>query len=194
MEKRIIGITGGVGSGKSTVLEYLEKECGACIIQADLVARELMEPGGSSYRAVAAEFGEGILASDGSIDRGALAAIVFSDEEKLARLNALTHPLVKEEVQRRMAQTDKALVVFESAIPREARMRDLCDEIWFVHVPVETRIERLMASRGYSRQKCQAIMDNQLADEVFAQLADHVIENGGSPEETRKQVAALLQE
>lgn len=190
--KRVLGVTGGVGSGKSTVLGILKEDFGAEIIEADEVARQLMEPGEAAYQAVVQEFGEGILSPYPAIDRGKLAAIVFADETKLQRLNALTHPLVKEEVLRRIAASPASLVVFESAIPRQAFMREICDEIWYIHVPEKERIRRLMSSRNYTEEKCRQIMASQMSEEEFRALADCVIENGGSPEETRKQIRELL--
>lgn len=190
--RRVLGVTGGVGSGKSTVLGFLKEDFGAEVIEADEVARQLMEPGEAAYQAVVQEFGEGILSPYPAIDRGKLAAIVFADEMKLQRLNALTHPLVKEEVLRRIATSPASLVVFESAIPRQAFMREICDEIWYIHVPEEERIRRLMSSRNYTEEKCRQIMASQMSDEEFRALADRVIENGGSPEETRKQIRELL--
>lgn len=192
MKRLVLGITGGVGSGKSTVLNYLQNEMGALVIQADLVARELMEPGESCYEAVVHEFGREILAEDGTIDRPALAALIFKDEAGRKRINELTHPLVRREVELRIALAEEALVVYESAIPREACMGELCHEIWFVHVPVETRIRRLMESRGYTREKCLAIMESQLSDREFTDMSDRVIENGGTPEETIAQVKRFL--
>ena len=138
MKKRVIGITGGVGTGKSTVLELLRKNHGARIIQADLVARALMEPGGGSYEAVRGAFGDGILSEDGKIDRKLLAEVIFGDEEKRQLLNSLTHPLVKEEVRRQMEAADASLVVYEAALPGEAGMRELCGEIWAVTAPADS--------------------------------------------------------
>ena len=192
MKKRVIGITGGVGTGKSTVLEYLRRSRGAQIIQADLVARELMEPGGSSYEAVRKEFGPGIVAEDGQIDRKRLAEIIFGDEEKRKLLNSLTHPLVKEEVKRQIETSGASLVVYEAALPGEAGMRELCGEIWTVTAPAEVRIRRLMADRGYSREKCLEIMGAQLSEDEFRRWSDAVIDNGGTPEQTEKELEKLL--
>ncbi len=191
-EKRVIGVTGGVGVGKSTVLSLLQEGWAARIIQADTVARELMEPGGSCFQAVTEAFGAGILGADGAIDRGALAEIVFHSETRRQELNALTHPRVYEEVQARIAAAEETLVVYETALPEEARLRELCREIWYIYAPEEVRIRRLMASRGYSREKCLNVMHSQKPEEVFRRLADRVIDNGGTPEETRKQLQTAL--
>lgn len=192
--KKILGVTGGVGSGKSTVLNHLQEAYGARIIQADLVARELMEPGGASYLAVTKAFGPEILLADGTIDRMMLSNIIFKDDEKRVLLNSLTHPLVKAEVSRRIREASEDPVVYEAALPVEAYMQELCDEVWFIHVPPEIRIIRLMASRGYSREKCLAIMATQPTDEEFTALSQRVIENGGTEEETRATVDGILKE
>lgn len=189
----VIGITGGVGSGKSTVLDYLERTYGALIIQADQVARELMEPGGSCYEAVVGAFGEEILSPDGTINRGKLANLVFADKEKRLLLNSLTHPRVEEETRRRIEAAD-GLVVLEAALPREAGFSRLCERVWYIHVPEETRIARLAAQRGYSREKTLLVMRSQLSEEEFRREADAVIENGGTPEETQAQIRELLDE
>ena len=192
IKKYVLGITGGVGSGKSTVLDILEQNYGATIIQADLVAKELMEPGQASYLAIVREFGEEILMPDRTIDRGKLAAIVFADEEKRLLLNSLTHPLVEDETKKRIAASE-GLIVLEAALPKEAGFKRLCDSVWYIYVPEEIRIERLMASRNYTREKCLQIMASQLSEEEFREYADVVIENGGSQSETAEQIAELLQ-
>lgn len=194
-KKHILGVTGGVGCGKSTVLGVLRDRWGAEIIEADALAKELMMPGGSAYRAVVQAFGTDILVPDtGEIDRGKLAAIVFADEAKRQLLNALTHPLVKEEAERRIEASAAPVVVYESAIPREAMLRELCDEVWYVHTSDEVRIARLMATRGYSREKCLAIMASQMSEAEFTDYADRVIENDGTPEETEVLVDSILAE
>ena len=183
----VIGVTGGIGSGKSTVLNFLRDGYRAQIIEEDQVARELMEPGGACYQAVTEAFGLEILAEDGQINRKELAALVFSDEAKRKQLNSLTHPLVEREVRRRIAAYD-GLSVVETALPREAGLRCFCDTVWYVHVPDEIRIARLMQDRGYSREKCLQVMASQLSEEEFRNLSDVVIENGGAREETHQQI------
>lgn len=197
MKRSIIGITGGVGSGKSTVLQILKEEYQAEIIEADAVARELMEPGGSVYQAVVNTFGPPILqdmpaAGEAPIDRNALAKIVFADRSRREMLNALTHPAVKDEVIRRIAASRASLIVYESAIPYEARMKELCDEIWYVYAPQEVRIGRLTASRGYTREKCLAMMASQMSDDEFRRISNRVIDNGGTEEMTAGQIREML--
>ena len=197
----VIGITGGVGAGKSTVLEILETEYGAFLIIADEIAKQLMEPGGASYEAVCRAFGEEILEKEDAqgnrpIDRAKLAAIVFDDDEKLALLNALTHQLVRiriEEMIREKQETDAdALIVIEAALLIECGYRDILDALWVVDADPEVRIRRLMESRGYSREKCEDMMDNQLSREAFAKEADELIDNSGTIEEVREKIAEVF--
>lgn len=197
----IIGITGGVGTGKSTILEILEKEYEAKIIMADEVAKFLQEPGNKCYQPIVDEFGEGILDMDQPghpINRGKLAEIVFADEGKLEDLNYIVHPIVKTEIMCEISgiyhQDVESLIVVEAALLIEAGYTAFTDELWIVTADKETRIARLMESRGYSREKCEAIMKTQLDFELFYDDASLIIDNSGSIEETRKQIAERLDE
>jgi len=192
MKKWILGITGGVGCGKSTVLDMLENEYGAFVIQADIVAHELMTPGQASYQAIVEHFGQVILAEDGSIDRKALGAIVFSDEEKLTLLNSLTHPAVKEEIRRRISER-RCFIVIEAALLLEDHYDEICDEIWYIYADKEVRFERLAASRGYTREKSQSMMDNQMSEEELRRRCQAVIDNSGTLEETKAALYIALQ-
>jgi len=195
----VIGITGGVGSGKSTVLEILKNEYGARLIMTDDVARELMEPGMPVYNAVVAEFGPEIIEGGQNgmpIDRKALAAIVFADSEKLEKLNSLSHPQVRTETERRIDEYYKedpeALIIIEAALLIEAGYRDILDELWSVIADPEIRIMRLAQSRGYSREKSESIMASQMSNEEYIEKTDFSINNSGSVDETRKQIADRL--
>ena len=192
MKSWILGITGGVGCGKSTVLDMLEKEYGAYVIQADIVAHELMQPGQTSYKAIVEHFGQEILDSDGRIDRKALGAIVFADAEKLTLLNSLTHPAVKEEIRRRIITSQNRFLVIEAALLLEDHYDEICDEIWYVYADKEVRFERLSASRGYSREKSQSMMDNQMSEEELRRRCQAVIDNSGTLEDTKNALGALL--
>ena len=190
----IIGVTGGVGAGKSTVLEILKKECRARLIFCDDVARDLQKSGGASYDAIVKYFGEEILL-DGpgsEIDRKALAKTVFNNDEKLKALNSLTHPLVKEEVMHLInkyyAEDPDAPIAVEAALLIEAGYRNILDEIWCVIADDEVRIKRLMESRGYSRQRALDMMKSQKTNEEFISLCDLAVYNSGNIEETKKQV------
>ncbi len=200
----VIGVTGGVGAGKSTILKILEKRFGAHLIMADDVAKELMEPGGASYEAVVAAFGEEILvaadpddvSASRPIDRAKLASIVFNDDDKLELVNSLTHPKVKEEILARIArfyeEDENALIAVEAALLIEAGYDDILDTLWIVDADPEVRIERLMRDRGYSREKALSIMDNQLSPEEFRAHGDFVVDNSGTHEDAEAQIEAYF--
>lgn len=194
MKKRILGITGGVGSGKSAVLGILEREYGAAVIQADLVAHELMEPGQTCYKEIVAAFGRTIVGQDGRIDRLSLGQLVFGDEKARQRLNEMTHPAVKQEIRRRMDESAVSLVVVEAALLLEDRYDEICDEIWYVYADQETRFARLAESRGYTRKRSQTIMDSQMGETELRRRCQATIDNSKDLEQTRVQLAELLRQ
>ncbi|MBR5474936.1 MAG: dephospho-CoA kinase [Lachnospiraceae bacterium] len=182
-----IGITGGVGSGKSEVLKFLRQEYGAIVLEADAIGHEQMEPGTRGFAEIVEVFGSEILAEDGTIDRKALGAIVFTDPEQLARLNGIIHPNVASVIKERMAAAEDdgcEMVVVEAAILIESGLDSLVDELWYIYVEPEVRITRLMASRGYTRQKCLDIMGNQMTEAEYRKACHVVINNSDSWEET----------
>ena len=148
---RVIGVTGGVGAGKSTVLDYLEKAYGARVILADVVGHEVMEPGKMAYKKIVEYFGEEVLGGDRQIDRKMLGAIVFGDSEKLRILNGIIHPEVKQEILERVRQAKNAgekYVVVEAALLLEEKYDAFCDETWYIYTNEEIRRVRLRSSRG----------------------------------------------
>lgn len=189
---KVIGVTGGVGSGKSVVLSILEKDYHAETILADLVAHDLMQPGGKSYEDIVEAFSDGILNDDGTIDRVKLGNIVFHDAEKLQKLNAITHPNVKEEIKNRIQkireQGTASMILLEAALLIESGYEDVYDELWYIYVDRETRYRRLQEGRGYTREKTDSIMQKQLTEEQFRKYADVVIDNSHSIEETKRQI------
>lgn len=200
----VIGVTGGVGAGKSRILQILEKEYGAHILLADEEAARLEEPGGEGYRLLVNRFGTGILGKDGRLDRKAFAEMIFKNPEALREVNEMIHPLTwkilceKVEGIRALCRQGKTgptgaprLVVVEAALFDESS-RQLCDALWYVDASEENRIERLIKNRGYSRKKCQDIMKNQPCREQFLRLADQVIDNNWTVEEVRAQLARLI--
>lgn len=194
MKKQILGITGGIGSGKSEVLRILQEEYGAEVIKADIVAHELMEPGQEVYRQVIAAFGREILHPDGRIDRSLLGRLVFGREEKRQLLNRLTHPAVKQEILRRIVDSRTAFLVIEAALLLEEHYEEICGEIWYVYADRETRFARLADSRGYTRKRAQAIMDRQLSEDDWRKRCQATVDNSGSLEQLRTELARLLQE
>lgn len=189
----VIGIAGGVGSGKSTVLALLQRKYDACICMADQLGHKALEPETKSYGEIVREFGTGILGQDGAIDRNALAEVVYRDKERLNALNHIVHPFVKEEIQRQIAACDaKEIFVLETAILFESGCDALCDEIWGVITEDEIRICRLMESRGYSREKAVSIMNNQMSNGELAERCDKLIVNDGNMDELEKQISEKL--
>lgn len=191
--KRIIGVTGGVGAGKSRVLSILQEEYKAHVIQADQVAKRLMEPGRECFERVVELLGPGILTPQGTIDRPAMARRVFQDPELLSRVNRLTHPAVWRAVMEEAAGCGEELVVIEAAVLGE-EFRDNCREMWYVYTSEENRIARLSQDRGYDREKSAAIIRNQASEEQFRAFCSHVIDNNGTVEATRAQIRRLLSE
>ena len=188
---KIIGITGGVGAGKSTVLDYLREQFQAYVIQADQVGHQVMEPGEICYSQVIALFGEHILKKDKTIDRKAVSDVVFGNEEKLKKLNGIIHPAVRQSVLEEIQlQKEKktAIVVVEAALLLEEHYEKFCDKVWYVHTDREIRISRLMENRGYSREKSESIISSQAPDEYFAKHADYIIRNNGDIKDTWLQV------
>ena len=190
-DKFILGVTGGVGSGKSRVLDILRQDYGFHVIQADQVARELMQPGMESYRAVVGCLGPSILAADGTIDRPAMAGLIFNDPDKRRQIDSLTHPMVWRRAFSEAAGCREPRVVIEAAVPSK-EFRDNCREMWYVYTSEDRRIQRLRENRGYTGEKSLSIMNSQVSEKEFRACSDAVIDNNGSLEETRAQIARLL--
>jgi dephospho-CoA kinase len=178
---KILGITGGVGAGKSTVLDYLNRRYHARIIQADLAAHYLMEPGQAVYYKVVEAFGSGVLKGDQTIDRQKLGKVVFEDPNRLQKLNSIVHPAVKEYIAGEIAMEKKKervpFVAVEAALLIEDHYETLCDELWYIYADEEVRKKRLFSSRGYSFQKSDSIMKNQLPEEIFRESCQFIIDN-----------------
>lgn len=192
---KIIGITGGVGSGKSRVLSYIEETFQAVICQADHVAWDLQKPGEMCYKEIVAHFGSGILNQDETINRKSLGQIVFADAQALLRLNAITHPAVKEEIKRRIKEENKKgtmLFVLEAALLIEEHYDEICDELWYIYTDEQIRRERLKESRQYSDEKIDAIMASQLPEEEFRGRCQKIINNNGMFEETCVQLETAI--
>lgn len=191
----VIGVKGGVGSGKSRMMEYLRDEFGAEIILADEVAHELMEPGQEGYDRVVRAFGTGVLQKDGRINRAALAGVIFRDPKAREQVDAMIHPLVWAEIRARIerlrAEPAEKIVAVEAALVDE-KEKNLYDEIWYADVSEETRIKRLEQSRGYSRQRTRDMMDSQLPPETYRRLGTRVIDNNGTFEETCRQIREIV--
>ena len=191
--KLVLGITGGVGAGKSRILEILKQEYGARIIQADQVAAALEAPGEPGLLALTELFGTEILDRDGSLDRKAFARRIFTDEKALDMVNQVIHPMTWKKIQEMLEQELCPVTAVEAALFNE-ESRSLCRHLVFIDTSEENRILRLMEGRGYSREKCLDIMKNQPDREYFLQLSDYVIDNNGSLETVRSQICRMMEE
>ena len=188
---KILGITGGVGAGKSTVLDFLKEKYHAYVIQADLVGHLVMEPDGSCYDRVVALFGKQVIKNDKTIDRKMVSDVVFGSEIMRQSLDAIIHPAVRQYILNQIEQQREAgcsLVVVEAALLLEEHYEKFCDKVWYVHTEREIRISRLMENRGYSREKSESIISSQAPDEYFAKHADYIIRNNGDIKDTWLQV------
>lgn len=191
---KTIGLTGNIGTGKSTVLRYLA-ERGAAVIDADALAHQAIAPGGPAYQAVVDLFGTQILAPDGSIDRKALGAIVFADPSKLAQLEAIVHPAVFELAQRILNETDAPVIVIEAIkLLESGRLLKLCDEVWVVTADEASQLRRLMHGRGMSEAEARQRMAAQSPQEEKIRQATRVIDNSGSLEQLYEQLDRLWRE
>lgn len=189
----VIGLTGGIGAGKSAVMEYLQEK-GCYTILADDVARKLQEKGGVIYNKMLEVFGTDILGEDGQLDRNSVASVVFSDEKRLSQLNAIVHPAVREKILSLIAENKDKYphIVIEAALLIEEHYEDVVDEFWYVDAADEIRIKRLMENRGYTREKCLSIMNRQLSREEYVRHCKVVLDNSTTLDEVRAQVDQAL--
>jgi dephospho-CoA kinase len=192
----LIGLTGGIASGKSVVGTRLA-EHGGILVDADVIAREVVEPGTPALAAIAQEFGGGVIAPDGSLNRAALGAIIFSDSDKRARLNAITHPAVwaraKELFDAAAAADPSAVIVYDVPLLVEASgNRPMSfDLVVVVHASTETRLRRLVELRGLTREEAQHRLNSQASDAERLAIADVVIDSNGTLDETLRQADKL---
>lgn len=184
-----IGLTGGIGSGKSTVARLLAQR-GAVVIDADHIAREIVEPGQPALAEIADRFGAEVISPDGSLDRGALAAIVFADSVALADLNAITHPRIAQRTAELIeAAPDDAVVVYDMPLLVENNLTEGWDHVIVVDADRDVRIQRLI-ERGLDAADIEARMSRQATDEQRRAVADIVIDNSGDVDALETQVAA----
>jgi dephospho-CoA kinase len=185
----LIGLTGNIGTGKSTVMKIL-RELGADSIDADRVAHEVIQPGGPAYLQVINAFGHAIVQSDGSLDRKQLGAIVFNDPERLQLLESLVHPAVEENLLEHLRTTTAAVTVVEAIKLIEAGLTKFCREVWVVTSVKEVQLARLAETRGMSRAEAERRIGAQSVPTEKIKHAQVVIENSGSMQTLRKTVEA----
>ena len=194
---KFIGITGGVGAGKSAILDYLKNKPDTKVMLADEIAHELMVPGTQCYDRLKAEFGtEDIYQKDGFFDRIKLAQVIFSDDEKRKKLNGIVHPAVRKYVIGQAAYERKEgkikLLVLEAALLIEEHYDEICDELWYIYTSEENRRIRLKKQRNYSDEKISEIFNSQLTAEKFRKACRVVIDNNGTIEAAAAQIEAAL--
>lgn len=193
---KIIGITGGVGCGKTAVLSYIQSKYHCRVLLADEIAHEVKRPGQVCYEPLVTLLGLDVLLCDGTIDRGAMAGKIFEKESLLKEVNALIHPAVKNYILNIIEKEEKAgaldFLFIEAALLIEEHYDEIVDEMWYIYASEPVRRERLKASRGYSDVKITQIMNRQLPEETFREYCQVVIDNSYSMEETQKQIDRQL--
>ncbi len=194
---RLIGITGGIGAGKSEILSYIGKHYQAEIYLADEVAHKVKEPGEVAYKPLVDLLGEEILQADGFIDKGRMAEKIFADPEVLKKVNEIVHPAVRSFLEKAVfaarERGDTELFFIEAALLIEAGYKEMVDELWYIHADRSVREKRLKESRGYSDLKIRDIMEKQLSEEAFRRECDFVIDNSGSLAQAYRQIDERLE-
>ncbi|MFS0787471.1 dephospho-CoA kinase [Shouchella sp. 1P09AA] len=189
-----IGLTGGIASGKSFVSTYLSEK-GLPIIDADKIARLVVEPGTPALEQIVNQFGEKILQADGHLDRKALGSIVFASEEKRNQLNRIVHPAVREKMLHDAAAYKKEgydRIIFDIPLLVESHLFHLVDQVWVVYVDEETQLERLMERDGSTREEALQRIRAQIPLDQKIQYGDQIIKNSGTKQETAQQIDQLL--
>lgn len=188
---RIIGLTGGIASGKSTVSNFL-REFGAIIIDADLIARKIVEVGKPAFKEIIDEFGVEILANDGSLNRKKLGNIVFNNPKALKRLNSITHYRIIEEIRNEInwhkQYSKNSAIIVDAALLVELNIHSLVDELWMVYVPMDIQRARLLSRDSITTEEANKRIDSQLPNEEKLKLSDKVIYNTGTLDDLKKQV------
>ncbi len=192
----LIGITGGIGAGKSEILDYMKQHYKCEVYMADEVAHFVKEPGQPCYNKLIKVLGQDVLKADGSIDRNLMAAKIFMDANLLKKVNEIIHPAVKDylvdAIEKAKEKEDVELVFIEAALLIEAGYKGIVDELWYIHASTTVRERRLIESRGYTKQKVSEIMAKQLSEENFRQESDFVIDNSTTLENAYRQINERL--
>lgn len=192
---KVLGITGGVGSGKSAVLSYLAKQDGIVVYEADKIAQMEQEAGTKCFNAIVDYFGNEIVTEDGQLNRRKLGEIVFQDESQLEKLNEIVHPLVREKIQELMEEHEAVgmkLFVLEAAILLESNYEELCDEVWYIYCQEKIRMERLKASRNYTEELFQNIISKQMPEGSFRKKCSVVIDNSFDENHLQREITEKL--
>lgn len=193
---RLIGITGGVGAGKSEILSYIRKQYKAEIYLADEVAHKVKEPGEVAYKPLVDLLGKDVLQVDGFIDKGKMAEKIFADKGILEKVNGIVHPAVRLFLENAISNArengETELFFIEAALLIEDGYKEIVDELWYIYAEKSVREKRLKDSRGYSDEKIKAIMEKQLSEDEFRKECDFVIDNSGKLEHAYRQIDERL--
>jgi dephospho-CoA kinase len=193
---KIIGITGGVGAGKTQVLSYIEQHYNCRVIRADEVAHSLYEIGQECYDDIIGIFGDGITDGNKRIDKYKMAKLIFDNSDLLGRVNQVVHPAVKKyvtvQIEKEKADGNYDFLFIEAALLIEENYDEYLDEIWYIYASEEVRRKRLKESRNYSDEKISEIMDKQLSDVEFRKHSKQVITNDGDLEETYREIDKIM--
>ena len=195
---RLIGVTGGVGAGKSSILAYIQKHYKCRIYLADEVAHLVKEKGENCYYRLVELLGDEVLdAETGQIDKKKMAAMIFEDDKLLEKVNQIVHPEVKNYLEKRIQEAKKdpeiEIMFIEAALLIEAGYKEVVDEMWYIYADESVRRKRLRESRGYSEEKISQIMESQLSEEEFRKSCDFVIDNSGTLRKSYKQIKNKLE-
>ena len=194
---KIIGLTGGIATGKSQVSSMLS-ELGAIIIDADIVAREVVQKGLPAWQQIKDEFGQEYLLSNGELNRKKLGKLVFTNPDALAKLNSITHPAIKGRIEDRInnlkAQDFKGVVVVDAALLLETGWETMVDQVWVVDAPIEKRIERLMIRDNFTRDQALSRINSQMSQQERIAKADKIIYNNSDIDSLREQVQRIWNE
>ena len=192
---KIIGVTGGIGSGKSTVSSAL-RDLGAAVVDADVLARNVTASGGKAFDELVKYFGKDIVNQNGELDREKLASITFSDKVMLHALNCITHKYIDEKIHDTVYLLTNSgkwdIIVIDAPIPVDKGFLDLADEVWVVAAERETRVKRVMYRNGYTYDDVEGRINSQLRDEEYMKIADEVLYNNGSMEQLEQAVVKLF--
>lgn len=195
----VLGVTGGVGAGKSAILEYIRQNYSSRIILADDVAKSLMEPNSSCYDTVKQEFGDyEVFDENGFIIKPKMAELIFKNPSLRDKINSIIHPAVKNEIITIISDENKHnkldIIIVEAALAIEGNFKDFCDYMVYIYTSEDNRKNRLKESRGYSDQKISEIMSTQLTEEEFRKACDFVIDNNNSKEQTFEAIDKILKD
>ncbi|MCR4990618.1 MAG: dephospho-CoA kinase [Lachnospiraceae bacterium] len=193
---KVIGITGGVGCGKSTIVTAMEKKYSCAVLMADDAAHKVYAKGCDAYHKLVELLGQDVLDEDKNIDRKKMAALILDDEELLGKVNSIVHPAVKDYILSRIKEEKESkeheFFLLEAALLIECGYNDIVDEMWYVYADESTRRARLKTQRGYTDERIDSILDFQLSDEGFRNGSDFVIDNSNTVDESMLQIAKRI--